>query len=200
MNDHLEHTRVTGRVWLDDREIYAPEVDPVQIRARVGMVAQSPNPFPKSIRENVAFGPRLHGLHDSRAELEAIVEQSLRRAGLWDEVKDQLDRPGTSLSGGQQQRLCIARAIANQPEVLLMDEPVSALDPRAASVIEDLIVELADRYAIVIVTHSLEQAQRIAHRTAFFYVGRMVEAGPTRKLFDDPQEEPTRQYLRGVFG
>jgi phosphate transport system ATP-binding protein len=200
MNDHIERTRVTGRVLLDGRDIYAPDVDPVQVRARVGMVAQAPNPFPKSIRDNVAFGPRLHGLHDSKVELEQIVEVSLRRAGLWNEVKDNLDQPGTSLSGGQQQRLCIARAIANQPEVLLMDEPVSALDPRSAAVIEDLIIELSDRYAIAIVTHSLEQAQRIAHRTAFFYLGRMIEEGPTRKLFDDPQQEPTRQYLTGVFG
>ncbi len=200
MNDHLEGTSVTGRVLLDGHDIYAPEVDPVQVRARVGMVAQAPNPFPKSIYDNVAFGPRLQGLCRSRSEMDELVEASLRRAGLWDEVKDKLGQPGTSLSGGQQQRLCIARAIANRPEVLLMDEPVSALDPKSAAVIEELIIELSERYAIVIVTHNMEQAKRIAHRSAFFYVGRMMEAGPTMKVFDDPQNETTRRYLQGAFG
>ena len=200
MNDHIDQTRVTGRVLLEGDDIYGPDVDPVQVRARVGMVAQQPNPFPKSVWDNVAFGPRLHGLHDSRDELEEIVETSLRRAGLWHELKDHLDQPGTALSGGQQQRLCIARAIANRPEVLLMDEPVSALDPRSAGVIEELILELAQDYAILIVTHNMEQAQRIAHRTAFFYVGEMVEVGPTRKVFDDPEHETTKQYLQGAFG
>jgi phosphate transport system ATP-binding protein len=200
MNDSIAHARVTGRIILDEQDIYAPSVDPVQVRARVGMVAQAPNPFPKSIYENVAFGPRLHGLHDSRPELDALVERSLVRAGLWDEVKDDLGRLGTSLSGGQQQRLCIARAIANEPEVLLMDEPVSALDPRSAARIEELIHELAERYAIVIVTHNLEQARRISDRTAFFYLGELLEVAPTLELFESPQHPETARYLSGLFG
>ena len=200
MNDSIEDARVTGLITLEDQDIYANDVDPVQIRARVGMVAQAPNPFPKSIYDNVAFGPRLHGMYDSRGELDQIVTESLQRAGLWDEVKDTLDQPGTSLSGGQQQRLCIARTIANRPEVVLMDEPVSALDPRSASVIEELIVELAERYAIVLITHSISQARRIADRTAFFYLGDLVEIDETRELFDNPKEERTRRYMAGVFG
>ncbi len=200
MNDAIPHARVTGSVTLDDQDIYAITVDPVQIRARVGMVAQAPNPFPKSIYDNAAFGPRLHGLHDDRSELDALVETSLRRAGLWDEVKDSLDQIGTSLSGGQQQRLCIARAIANRPEVLLMDEPVSALDPRSAARIEELIRELAERYAIVIVTHNLEQARRISDRTAFFFLGELLESGTTHEIFERPQHPQTRSYMQGVFG
>jgi len=172
----------------------------VQVRARVGMVAQVPNPFPKSVFDNVAFGPRLHGLFDSRDELTGLVEESLQRAGLWDEVRDYLERPGTSLSGGQQQRLCVARAIANRPDVLLMDEPVSSLDPKAAAIVEDLIQELAEQYAIVLVTHSMEQAKRIADRTAFFYVGDLVEVADTQQLFENPREERTRRYMAGVFG
>ncbi|NBC46889.1 MAG: phosphate ABC transporter ATP-binding protein [Gammaproteobacteria bacterium] len=200
MNDHIGEARIEGRITLDDRDIYETEIDPVQIRARVGMVAQVPNPFPKPIFDNVAFGPRLHGLHDSRDELTELVEGSLSRAGLWDEVKDLLRQPGTSLPGGQQQRLCIARAIANQPDVLLMDEPVSSLDPKSAAVIEELIGELAERYAIVLVTHSMEQAKRIADRTAFFYLGDLVEVADTHALFDNPQEERTQRYLDGLFG
>jgi phosphate transport system ATP-binding protein len=200
MNDSIANARVSGRVTLDGEDIYASSVDPVQIRARVGMVAQAPNPFPKSIYDNVAFGPRLHGLHDNRRDLEELVESSLRRAGLWDEVKEDLHQIGTSLSGGQQQRLCIARAIANQPEVLLMDEPVSALDPRAAGRIEALIQELRERFAIVIVTHNLEQARRISDRTAFFYLGELLEEGPTGELFDNPQHPQTQRYMSGLFG
>ena len=200
MNDSVEGAVVTGRITLDGQDIYAPDVDPVQVRAQVGMVAQAPNPFPKSIYDNVAFGPRLHGMFDSRDELDELVETSLVRAGLWDEVKDHLEQPGTSLSGGQQQRLCIARTVANEPDVMLMDEPVSALDPHSAGVIEELIEELADQYAIVIVTHNMEQARRMAHRTAFFYVGDLVEVGPTVELFDDPKDERTQRYMRGLFG
>jgi phosphate transport system ATP-binding protein len=200
MNDYVEGARVTGTITLDDTNIYGDGVDPVQVRARIGMVAQAPNPFPKSVFENVAFGPRLHGLYDTRDELEDMVETSLRRAGLWEEIKDHLDQPGSSLSGGQQQRLCIARAIANRPDVLLMDEPVSALDPQSAAIIEDLIRELAERYAIVLVTHNMEQARRIADRTAFFYVGELLEVNNTIELFENPTEERTRRYMEGVFG
>jgi len=200
MNDYVEGARVTGTITLDDTNIYGDGVDPVQVRARIGMVAQAPNPFPKSVFENVAFGPRLHGLYDTRDELEGMVETSLRRAGLWEEIKDHLDQPGSSLSGGQQQRLCIARAIANRPDVLLMDEPVSALDPQSAAIIEDLIRELAERYAIVLVTHNMEQARRIADRTAFFYVGELLEVNNTIELFENPTEERTRRYMEGVFG
>jgi phosphate transport system ATP-binding protein len=200
MNDAIDGTRVTGLITLDDQDIYDPRVDPEQIRARVGMVAQAPNPFPKSIFQNVAFGPRLHGLFDHKDQLEELVTTSLQRAGLWDEVKNNLNQPGTSLSGGQQQRLCIARAIANRPDVLLMDEPVSALDPKSAAVIEQLIRELAEHYAIVLVTHNMEQAERIADRTAFFYLGEMVEVNETRALFNNPTEERTKRYMAGVFG
>ncbi|MFP4063579.1 MAG: phosphate ABC transporter ATP-binding protein PstB [Halochromatium sp.] len=200
MNDSIDNARVEGRITLDDIDIYDKEVDPVHIRARVGMVAQVPNPFPKPVFDNVAFGPRLHGLHDSRKELAELVEHSLSRAGLWEEVKDQLHQPGTSLSGGQQQRLSIARAIANRPDVLLMDEPVSSLDPKSAAVIEDLIRELSERFAIVLVTHSMEQAKRIADRTAFFYLGDMVEVAETHALFENPQQERTQRYLSGLFG
>jgi phosphate transport system ATP-binding protein len=200
MNDDVQDTRVTGDIMLDGEDNYDPDIDPVQIRARVGMVAQAPNPFPKTVYQNVAFGPRLHGLFDDKYELDQLVQTSLERAGLWDEVKDNLNQTGTSWSGGQQQRLCIARAIANRPEVLLMDEPVSALDPNSAAVIEDLIRSLAQRYAIVLVTHSMEQAARIADRTAFFYLGEMVEVGDTRELFDNPQHDSTKRYMAGVFG
>ena len=200
MNDDVQDTRVTGDIMLDGEDIYDPDIDPVQIRARVGMVAQAPNPFPKTVYQNVAFGPRLHGLFDDKYELDQLVQTSLERAGLWDEVKDNLNQTGTSLSGGQQQRLCIAGAIANRPEVLLMDEPVSALDPNSAAVIEDLIRSPAKRYAIVLVTHSMEQAARIADRTAFFYLGEMVEVGDTRELFDNPQHDSTKRYMAGVFG
>ena len=200
MNDAVEDARVTGTILLDGNDIYAPGVDPVQVRSRVGMVAQAPNPFPKSVFDNVAFGPRLHGAFDTKQELAELVEKSLRRAGLWDEVKDKLDQPGTSLSGGQQQRLCIARAIANDPEVLLMDEPVSALDPNAAAVIEHLITELSHRYAIVLITHSMEQTHRIADRTAFFYLGELVEVGATAEIFERPQDERTRSFIEGAFG
>ena len=200
MNDAVSDARVTGTILLDGDDIYAPNVDPVQVRSRVGMVAQAPNPFPKSVFDNVAFGPRLHGSYDSKEELSVLVEQSLHRAGLWDEVKDKLDQPGTSLSGGQQQRLCIARAIANDPEVLLMDEPVSALDPNAAAVIEHLITDLSSRYAIVLITHSMEQTHRIADRTAFFYLGELVEYGATADIFDRPKDQRTRSFVEGAFG
>lgn len=200
MNDAVEGARVSGKILLDGNDIYAPTIDPVQVRSRVGMVAQAPNPFPKSVFDNVAFGPRLHGAFDSKDELSDIVERSLMRAGLWEEVKDKLDQPGTSLSGGQQQRLCIARAIANDPEVMLMDEPVSALDPNAAAVIEHLITELSRRYAIVLITHSMEQTHRIADRTAFFYLGELVEVGPTTQVFERPQDERTRSFIEGAFG
>lgn len=170
------------------------------VRARVGMVSQAPNPFPKSVYENVAFGPRLHGLIDSRRELDERVETSLQRAGLWEEVKDKLKDPGTSLSGGQQQRLCIARAIANEPEVILMDEPASSLDPKATQVIEDLMAELRKRYTVVIVTHNMQQAERVAQRCAFFHLGVVVKIGPTRQLFQDPQDDRTKDYMKGRFG
>jgi phosphate transport system ATP-binding protein len=175
-------------------------MDVVQLRARVGMVFQKPNPFPKSVYENVAYGPRIHGLAAGKAELDAIVEKSLRRAGLWDEVKDRLADPGTALSGGQQQRLCIARAIAVSPEVILMDEPCSALDPIATARIEELIDELKNRYAIVIVTHSMQQAARVSQRTAFFHLGTMVEYGATSRIFTNPTEERTKDYITGRYG
>ena len=200
MNDTVDGARITGDVLLEGRDIYDPSIDPVIIRSRIGMVAQAPNPFPKSIYDNVAFGPRLHGLYDNKNDLDDLVEKSLRRAGLWEEVKDILDRSGTGLSGGQQQRLCIARAIANGPDVLLMDEPVSALDPVAAGRIEQLIVELAERYAIVIITHSLEQARRIADRTAFFYLGELVEAAATEEVFTNPKDKRTKHFIEGMFG
>jgi phosphate transport system ATP-binding protein len=200
MNDTIDVAKISGRVELDGVDIYDDGVDPVQIRARVGMVAQSPNPFPKSIFENVAFGPRIHGRYDSRDELARIVEESLTRAGLWSEVKDDLSRPGTSLSGGQQQRLCIARAIANEPEVILMDEPASALDPKATATVEDLIEELSRRYTIVIVTHNMQQARRISDRVAFFHLGELVETNATATLFENPQDERTQEFVAGFTG
>ena len=200
MNDTVATARVEGRIELDGQDIYAPGMDVVQLRARVGMVFQKPNPFPKSIYENVAYGPRIHGLAHGHEDLNAIVEFSLRRAGLWDEVKDRLTDSGTALSGGQQQRLCIARAIAVDPEVILMDEPCSALDPIATAKIEELIHELKGRYAIVIVTHNMQQAARVSQRTAFFHLGSLVEYGATTDLFTNPRQERTRDYITGRYG
>ncbi len=200
MNDTIPGCRVTGELSLDGEDIYGPAMDVVQLRARVGMVFQKPNPFPKSVYENVAYGPRIHGLAGNKADLDAIVEKSLRRAGLWDEVKDRLSDAGTALSGGQQQRLCIARAIAVSPEVILMDEPCSALDPIATARIEELIDELKERYAIVIVTHSMQQAARVSQRTAFFHLGRMVEFGDTAQIFTNPREVRTKDYITGRYG
>ena len=200
MNDTIPGCRVIGELSLDGEDIYGPAMDVVQLRARVGMVFQKPNPFPKSVYENVAYGPRIHGLAGNKADLDAIVEKSLRRAGLWDEVKDRLSDAGTALSGGQQQRLCIARAIAVSPEVILMDEPCSALDPIATARIEELIDELKERYAIVIVTHSMQQAARVSQRTAFFHLGRMVEFGDTAQIFTNPREVRTKDYITGRYG
>ena len=200
MNDTIPGCRVEGNIELDGEDIYAGSMDVVQLRARVGMVFQKPNPFPKSIYENVAYGPRIHGLANGKAEMDAIVEKSLRRAGLWDEVKDRLADPGTALSGGQQQRLCIARAIAVSPEVILMDEPCSALDPIATARIEELIDDLKGRYAIVIVTHSMQQAARVSQRTAFFHLGAMVEYGDTSDIFTNPREARTKDYITGRYG
>ncbi|MFM5886666.1 MAG: phosphate ABC transporter ATP-binding protein PstB [Novosphingobium sp.] len=200
MNDTIAGARVEGDIALDGVDIYTSGMDVVQLRARVGMVFQKPNPFPKSIFENVAYGPRIHGLAASKGELDEIVERSLRRAGLWDEVKDRLTDSGTALSGGQQQRLCIARAIAVDPEVILMDEPCSALDPIATARIEELIDELRGNYAIVIVTHSMQQAARVSQRTAFFHLGRMVEYGKTSDIFTNPREERTKDYITGRYG
>ena len=200
MNDTIDICRVEGEILIDGQDIYARDVDPVQLRARVGMVFQKPNPFPKSIYDNVAYGPRIHGLAANKAELDQIVEQSLRRAALWDEAKDRLDQPGTGLSGGQQQRLCIARAIATAPEVLLMDEPCSALDPIATAQIEDLIAELRQTYAVVIVTHSMQQAARVSQKTAFFHLGLLLEYDETSTIFTNPTHEKTQQYITGRFG
>lgn len=200
MNDTIPGARVTGEILLDGNDIHDRKRDVVQLRARVGMVFQKPNPFPKSIYENVAYGPRIHGLAADRAELDDIVTSSLRRAGLWDEVKDRLNQPGTSLSGGQQQRLCIARTIAVNPEVILMDEPCSALDPIATARIEDLMDELRESYAIVIVTHSMQQAARVSQRTAYFHLGDLVEVGPTDRIFTNPTHKLTEDYITGRFG
>jgi phosphate transport system ATP-binding protein len=200
MNDTVPSARVTGSITLDGRDIYDPSVDVVLLRAQVGMVFQKPNPFPKSIFENVAYGPRLHGLASTRGQLEEIVETSLRRAGLWKEVKDRLDAPGTGLSGGQQQRLCIARAIAVSPDVILMDEPCSALDPIATGIIEELITELKANYTIIIVTHNMQQAARVAERTAFFHLGNLVEVGPTSQIFMNPKQKQTEDYVTGRYG
>ncbi|WP_267394942.1 phosphate ABC transporter ATP-binding protein PstB [Sphingomonas sp. GC_Shp_1] len=200
MNDTVASARVAGEILLDGEDIYALTMDVVQLRARVGMVFQKPNPFPKSIYENVAYGPRIHGLAVDRGDLDDIVESSLRRAGLWDEVKDRLADSGTALSGGQQQRLCIARAIAVDPEVILMDEPCSALDPIATAKIEELIHELKGRYAIVIVTHNMQQAARVSQQTAFFHLGTLVEFGSTSDIFTNPREERTRDYITGRYG
>ena len=200
MNDTIASARVEGSIELDGEDIYHSKLDVVQLRARVGMVFQKPNPFPKSIYENIAYGPRIHGLAEGKAELDAVVEKSLRRAGLWDEVKDRLSDSGTALSGGQQQRLCIARAIAVQPEVILMDEPCSALDPIATARIEELIDDLRGRYAIVIVTHSMQQAARVSQRTAFFHLGKVVEYGHTSDIFTNPREVRTKDYITGRYG
>ncbi|RKF18418.1 phosphate ABC transporter ATP-binding protein [Altericroceibacterium spongiae] len=200
MNDTIPSARVEGAIELDGEDIYRSGMDVVQLRARVGMVFQRPNPFPKSIYENIAYGPKIHGLADGKDHLDQIVEKSLRRAGLWDEVKDRLSDSGTALSGGQQQRLCIARAIAVEPEVILMDEPCSALDPIATAKIEELIDELRGRYAIVIVTHSMQQAARVSQRTAFFHLGNLVEYGETSEIFTNPREERTKDYITGRYG
>jgi phosphate transport system ATP-binding protein len=200
MNDSIDIARVTGKITLDGQDIYSKSLDPVALRARVGMVFQKPNPFPKSIYENVAYGPRIHGLAADRAELDRIVHTSLERAGLWDEVKDRLDDPGTGLSGGQQQRLCIARTIAVDPEVILMDEPCSALDPIATARIEDLMDELSEDYAIVIVTHSMQQAARVSRRVAYFHLGLLVEVDETDKIFTNPQHRLTEDYITGRIG
>ena len=200
MNDIIESCRVDGLIEIDGTDVYAPDVDVVHLRARVGMVFQKPNPFPKSIYENVAYGPRIHGLADGKAELDDIVHDSLERAGLIDEVRDRLGEPGTGLSGGQQQRLCIARAIAVSPEVILMDEPCSALDPIATAKIEELMDELRENYTIVIVTHSMQQAARVSQRTAFFHLGNLVEVGDTDHIFTNPHDGRTQDYVTGRFG
>jgi len=200
MNDTIPSARVEGCIELDGEDIYHSDMDVVQLRARVGMVFQKPNPFPKSIYDNIAYGPKIHGLASGKAEIDQIVEKSLRRAGLWEEVKDRLTDSGTALSGGQQQRLCIARAIAVDPEVILMDEPCSALDPIATAKIEELIDELRGRYALVIVTHSMQQAARVSQRTAFFHLGNLVEYDDTSRIFTNPREERTKDYITGRYG
>jgi phosphate transport system ATP-binding protein len=200
MNDTIPSCRVQGTITLDGENIYDPGVDPVQLRARVGMVFQKPNPFPKPIFDNVAYGPKIHGLARDKAELAEIVEGSLRRAALWNEVKDRLAEPGTGLSGGQQQRLCIARAIATSPEVLLMDEPCSALDPIATAQVEELIDELRSQFSVVIVTHSMQQAARVSQKTAFFHLGQLVEYGETGEIFTTPRDPRTESYITGRIG
>jgi len=200
MNDTIPIARVTGRIEIDGQDIYDPDLDVVQLRANVGMVFQKPNPFPKSVYENVAYGPRIHGLAKSKTDLDEIVEASLRRAGLFEEVKDRLNDAGTGLSGGQQQRLCIARAIAVSPVIILMDEPCSALDPIATAKIEELMDELRENYTIIIVTHSMQQAARVSQRTAFFHLGILVETGSTEKIFTNPDNPKTQDYITGRFG
>ena len=200
MNDTIEGARVGGTIKLDGDDVYDPKLDVVELRARIGMVFQKPNPFPKSIYDNVAYGPRIHGLSQSKAELDEIVTSSLRKAGLWQEVKDRLKESGTSLSGGQQQRLCIARAIAVGPEVILMDEPCSALDPIATAIIEELIDELRENYTIVIVTHSMQQAARVSQKTAFFHLGNLIEEGNTSDIFTNPKHKQTQDYITGRIG
>lgn len=200
MNDTIESCRVKGDIRIDGEDIYDPKVDPVQLRAKVGMVFQKPNPFPKSIYDNVAYGPRIHGLSRNKGELDEIVERALRRAAIWNEVKDRLQAPGTGLSGGQQQRLCIARAVATEPEVLLMDEPCSALDPIATAQVEELIDELRQQYSVVIVTHSMQQAARVSQRTAFFHLGHLVEFGDTDRIFTSPEDPRTESYITGRIG
>ncbi len=200
MNDTIDSCRVTGEITLDGKDIYHKKIDVVPLRAQIGMVFQKPNPFPKSIYENIAYGPKIHGLANNNAELDDIVETSLKKAGLWDEVKDRLDVPGTSLSGGQQQRLCIARTIAVSPEVILMDEPCSALDPIATAKIEDLIHELRTQFTIVIVTHSMQQAARVSQRTAYFHLGNLIEVGETTQIFTAPRHKLTEDYITGRFG
>ena len=200
MNDVVPGCRVDGSVTLDGEDIYDPDLDVVKLRARVGMVFQKPNPFPKSIYENVAYGPRIHGVAQTKTELDDLVRQSLSKAGLLEEVENRLEEPGTSLSGGQQQRLCIARAIAVSPEVILMDEPCSALDPIATARVEELIDELREQFTIVIVTHSMQQAARVSQRTAFFHLGVLIEEGDTEKIFTNPAEQRTQDYITGRFG
>ena len=200
MNDTIDGCVVSGEISLDGDDIYSKEIDPVILRASVGMVFQKPNPFPKSIYDNVAYGPRLHGLTQNQSELDDLVEESLTKAGLWKETKDRLDKPGTGLSGGQQQRLCIARTIAVKPEVILMDEPTSALDPIATATIEELMYDLKSFYTIAVVTHSMQQAARISDRTAYFHLGRLVEVNPTNEVFTNPEHELTENYITGRFG
>ena len=200
MNDTVDGCRVEGEICMDNENLYSSKLDVVELRARVGMVFQKPNPFPKSIYENVAYGPKIHGLADSRVDLDEIVENSLRKASLWEEVKERLHQPGTGLSGGQQQRLCIARAIAVSPEVILMDEPCSALDPIATAKIEELIEELSENFTIAIVTHSMQQAARVSDRTAYFHLGKLIEVNPTEQVFTMPQHQLTEAYITGRFG
>ena len=200
MNDTIDICKVTGEILIDDEDIYDRRVDPVQLRAKVGMVFQKPNPFPKSIYDNVAYGPRIHGHAQNKADLDDIVERALRRGAIWNEVKDRLQSPGTGLSGGQQQRLCIARAVATEPEVLLMDEPCSALDPIATAQVEELIDELRQSFSVVIVTHSMQQAARVSQKTAFFHLGNMVEYGETGQIFTTPQDPRTESYITGRIG
>lgn len=200
MNDVIPSCRVEGKITLDGEDVYSPRIDVVELRARVGMVFQKPNPFPKSIYDNIAYGPRIHGFATRRSDLDEIVETALQKASLWNEVKDRLREPGTGLSGGQQQRLCIARAIAVKPEVILMDEPCSALDPIATAKIEELMDELRRDYTIVIVTHSMQQAARVSQRTAFFHLGKLVEEGETERIFTNPRDKRTQDYITGRFG
>ncbi|OUS36032.1 phosphate ABC transporter ATP-binding protein [Rhodobacterales bacterium 56_14_T64] len=200
MNDTIQTCRFTGKILLDGEDIYDKRVDPVQLRAKVGMVFQKPNPFPKSIYDNVAYGPKIHGMFNTKSELDEIVETALRRAAIWEEVKDRLQAPGTGLSGGQQQRLCIARAVATKPEVLLMDEPCSALDPIATAQVEELIDELGQRFSVVIVTHSMQQAARVSQKTAFFHMGNLVEFGETGQVFTNPKDPRTESYITGRIG
>ena len=200
MNDTIENCVVKGNINIDDANVNNPEIDVVQLRTKIGMVFQKPNPFPKSIYENVAYGPKIHGMANNKLELEEIVEKSLKQAGLWNEVKDRLSQPGTSLSGGQQQRLCIARAIAVRPEIILMDEPCSALDPIATANIEELMDELKKEFTIIIVTHNMQQAARVSKNTAFFHLGKLIELGPTDQIFTNPKLEKTQDYITGRFG
>lgn len=200
MNDTIENCVVKGNINIDDANVNNPEIDVVQLRTKIGMVFQKPNPFPKSIFDNVAYGPKIHGMANNKLELEEIVEKSLKQAGLWNEVKDRLSQPGTSLSGGQQQRLCIARAIAVRPEIILMDEPCSALDPIATANIEELMDELKKEFTIIIVTHNMQQAARVSKKTAFFHLGKLIELGPTDQIFTNPKLEKTQDYITGRFG
>ena len=200
MNDTIEICRIKGKILVDNEDIYHPSLDPVLLRSRIGMVFQKPNPFPKSIFDNIAYGPKIHGLTNSKVELENLVVNSLKKAGLFEEVKDRLHEPGTSLSGGQQQRLCIARTIAISPEIILMDEPCSALDPIATAVIEELIDELVKNFTIVIVTHSMQQAARVSQNTAYFHMGNLIEFGETEKIFQNPKNKQTRDYITGKIG
>ena len=200
MNDTIENCVVKGNINIDDANVNNPEIDVVQLRTKIGMVFQKPNPFPKSIFDNVAYGPKIHGMANNKLELEEIVEKSLKQAGLWNEVKDRLSQPGTSLSGGQQQRLCIARAIAVKPEIILMDEPCSALDPIATANIEELMDELKKEFTIIIVTHNMQQAARVSKNTAFFHLGKLIELGPTDQIFTNPKLEKTQDYITGRYG